>query len=358
VDKYLTGTKVPWRLGYRPALDGLRGFAVLIVLGSHFDVPLLWNGGGVGVGIFFALSGFLITSLLLEERERTGKINLLAFYGRRARRLLPALYVVVTFWLAASWALGVFDDAWPGILSAGLYYTNWALAYGVETGTMHHTWSLAVEEQFYAVWPLAVIGAGAAWYVARWAGMALGLVAMMILGQPGIALLAGCLLSVGLHRGLRLWVPAWAGGLGFAAIMFLTIAPFGWTLGMGVTGIVGAVILASLSGSESWLTRALSWRPLRGSGRISYALYLWHPVLLGTAFLLGFDKGPVVNIALVGLTFLMALASWRWVESPFLRRRQVGESDVGVTRRAFQPGVVQQPFAADDDRRRPHTALE
>lgn len=315
------------KLGYRPALDGLRGFAVLIVLGSHFDVPLLWNGGGVGVGIFFALSGFLITSLLLEERQRTGRVNLWAFYGRRARRLLPALYVVVAFWLAATWALGAFDTQWAGILTASTYVTNWALVYGVETGAMHHTWSLAVEEQFYAFWPLAIILAGLTWIVWRWAGMALGLGVMLILGQPGIALLAGCLLSVGLHRGMRLAAPWWTGALGLGAIMFLTIAPFGWTLGMGVTGIVGAVILASVSGGENRLTRALSFRPLRGAGRISYALYLWHPVLIGTAIIAGFDKGPVVNVVLIGLTFAAALASWRWVESPWLVSKR---SDAGV----------------------------
>lgn len=310
-----------WDLGYRPSLDGLRGFAVLIVMGSHFDVPLLWNGGGVGVGIFFALSGFLITSLLLEERARTGRIDLVAFYKRRARRLLPALYAVVVFWLAASSVLGALPTQWLGIVTASTYVTNWALQFGVETGAMHHTWSLAVEEQFYAVWPLVVLLAGASWRIAKWSGMALGLCVMLILGQPGIAVLAGCLLSIGLHRGMRLTVSPWFGLLGLAVIAFLTIAPFGWTLGMGVTGLVGAVILASQSGNPNWLSRALGWQPLRSVGRISYALYLWHPVLLGTAIVAGASKGPLVNLLLIALTFAVAVASWRWVESPWMRPR-------------------------------------
>lgn len=334
-----------WRLGYRPALDGLRGIAALMVMGSHFDVPFMLQGGVVGVGIFFALSGFLITSLLIEERARTGRIDLLAFYGRRARRLLPALYAVVAFWLGASVLLGVLDSQLTGLVTASTYVTNWAVRFGIDAADMEHTWTLAVEEQFYLVWPIGIIAAGSAIRARRWVGVAIAIIAIMVLGRHGIALFAGCLLAIGLRRGLPLQLPGWAGMAAFAALAFLMATSIAWSSGQMLPAVVATVLLAALVGGENFLTRALAWAPLRGAGRISYALYLWHPVLIGGAILAGYPKGPLVNIILIGLTFAAAILSWRFVESPFLHRRQParhGASDEqalpqGVSPRQIEP---------------------
>src|SRR5438874_2564773 len=142
-------------LGYQPALDGLRAVAVLAVFGFHATssgVP----GGYVGVDLFFVLSGFLITSLLLEERVRTGRVRLSWFYARRFLRLAPALVALLLCYVLC---YGLWKgDRWPTALkSAGLaavYLSNWARSLGVnDMGWVGHTWSLSVEEQFYLLWP-------------------------------------------------------------------------------------------------------------------------------------------------------------------------------------------------------------
>src|SRR5205823_6453336 len=150
-----------FRLGYRPYLDGLRGIFVLLVLMLHADVPFT-RGGYIGVDGFFVLSGFLITALLVQEWGRTEKIDLIAFYRRRILRLFPALLALLIacalftlFYTTGAAA----EDNWRGILSALVYVGNWTRIgylgnwhHGL--GMLDHTWSLAVEEQFYLTWPL------------------------------------------------------------------------------------------------------------------------------------------------------------------------------------------------------------
>src|SRR4051812_31140019 len=142
-------------LGYRPALDGLRAVAITLVVSLHaFRWP---NGGYLGVDLFFVLSGFLITTLLLEEHHATGRISLSRFYLRRARRLLPALFVMLAAYSA--WSLttqGV--DPTRYVLEGVLYCTNYFLAYRGQLSPIEHLWSLAEEEQFYLLWPLLLIG--------------------------------------------------------------------------------------------------------------------------------------------------------------------------------------------------------
>jgi hypothetical protein len=157
------------QLTYTPALDGVRGVAVLAVVLYHAGLP--WAGGGfLGVELFFVLSGFLITSLLLAEWRQTGGIGLRGFWGRRARRLLPALFALLAV-VGAYYALAGPAAAVPGLRGDGIatlrYYANWhqiaaGSSYFAATGPVSpltHTWSLAIEEQFYAVWPLVVLAA-------------------------------------------------------------------------------------------------------------------------------------------------------------------------------------------------------
>ncbi len=145
-----------FRLGYRPALDGMRGVAVLVVVGLHMYVPFL-AGGYLGVDIFFVLSGFLITSLLLEEWRRSGRISFRDFYLRRALRLLPALFAFLLILQAYILLRMRGDEFWQmekASLAVLAYFGNWAKAYGVDLRALNHMWSLAVEEQFYFVWPV------------------------------------------------------------------------------------------------------------------------------------------------------------------------------------------------------------
>jgi peptidoglycan/LPS O-acetylase OafA/YrhL len=156
----------PFGLGYRPALDGLRGIAILGVLAFHTHHLFGWSllkGGSAGVDIFFVLSGFLITALLVEEWEHTGAINLKSFYWRRALRLVPDLLILLTtlYFLADILFLPAeADDTRRGIPVAFVYASDLALAFfNIRLGALQHTWSLAIEEHFYLVWPLLLLGA-------------------------------------------------------------------------------------------------------------------------------------------------------------------------------------------------------
>src|SRR5580765_6045338 len=153
-------------LGHRPALDGLRGVAILLVLAGHSGVPGVGEGGETGVALFFVLSGFLITALLAEEYRDTGRIDFAAFYRRRALRLLPALFLflaVVLAWSQLSrW--GVLSMVRPSSLTdvgvTVFYVANWWIGvYNHDSGGINHMWSLGIEEQFYLVWP-ALLFAG------------------------------------------------------------------------------------------------------------------------------------------------------------------------------------------------------
>ena len=148
---------------YWPALDGMRGVAVLLVVAYHGERALAPRGGAIGVTMFFTLSGFLITTLLLLERERTGRIGLGRFYWRRALRLLPALVALVVVTSAYAAVTGNQERTLDAALPVLLYVGNWmrTLRDSEGLGLLEHTWSLSVEEQFYLVWPLAVLGAAA-----------------------------------------------------------------------------------------------------------------------------------------------------------------------------------------------------
>ena len=142
---------------YRPELDGLRALAVVLVMGSHFNLPGFSSGGFVGVTLFFVLSGYLITSVLVAERHAIGSVSLRRFYLRRAARLLPALAVLLVVVGGSLVAMDAAGVAAAGVTSAALYVSNLAVAAGVNTGPLEHTWSLAIEEQFYLVWPAVLL---------------------------------------------------------------------------------------------------------------------------------------------------------------------------------------------------------
>ncbi len=325
-----------WRLGRRPALDGLRGVAVLLVIACHW--LNLYAGidatpaGAAGVMVFFTLSGFLITALLLDERARDGRVSLAGFYARRALRLLPAL---VVFLVVAGAFYGVSSAASGSVL---LYVANWASLMGVELSGLGHTWSLAVEEQFYLIWPVAMLVSlrwrrGLVWLCA--AGIAGSCALRFVLWDGGagavriyrgsdteaFALLVGCLLAVLLHRGLLRPSPrGWPAGVALGVVSALAMMPAtDWNSSVVVplvAPLAAAVAIWGVAGDVA--TRWLSSPVLRYVGRRSYALYLWHSlVLLAGAVLVG--RTPMGLVVSLAALVLVVETSWLLVEAPCLR---------------------------------------
>lgn len=331
---------VTWRLGRRPGLDGLRGVAILLVLLCHFDNPVsapFTAAGVMGVTIFFTLSGFLITALLLAERDRSGRVDLAAFYRRRAVRLLPALVAMLLAVVVIQREVVTLGLSVAGTLSSLFYVANWwGIAHPGVTA-LSHTWSLSIEEQFYFLWPLVVIVA------ARWgrrvvlasavAGSLLSFALLTLgwsLGWADVSqrsdtrassLLVGCALAAWMHgRTEGRSRPAVALGL-LAALLPMTLAKGALASSLMVTVplATAGILWATAQGSG---VRLLEARWLRWVGQRSYGLYVWHfPVML-----LGFQLAPgadwrVRSAVCLAASFAVTVASWRWVEQPFMRLR-------------------------------------
>ena len=203
------------RLGHRPGLDGLRGLAVLLVLAQHLGLPVFRGGGLVGVLLFFVLSGFLITWLLLDEHAATGRIDIRAFYVRRARRLLPAFVAMLAVVVGVAALVGNLGGIAGPAIVAGAYVANWSHLFDIDMGPLNHTWSLSVEEQFYIVWPAVLIG----FFAFRrlgWVILAACVAAVLwFMPMTGGAIAFGALLGVVVRRNL---VPAMPAAVGWAAI--------------------------------------------------------------------------------------------------------------------------------------------
>jgi peptidoglycan/LPS O-acetylase OafA/YrhL len=335
-------------LGHQPALDGVRGIAVSLVVSFHAFG--LHNGGTVGVEIFFVLSGFLITTLLLEEFERTGTLSFRRFYARRALRLFPLLYLTLALVSASVLFMGA-DRSWylGSIAACALYLGN---IYGV-VATRHdlapgvaHFWSLAVEEQFYVAWPLFAlfllrrVGEGRR---LMFAVVALGIAAVAVRTglrltdrttwtlptTYGDALLLGCGLALARRTGWfqRLGrVRAIALGTLFWPVLAITfILPnlnLEDHLGIGYLAIAAigglAVTATQVPGAA---VRALALPPLTFLGVISYGLYVIHwPVVLLLEAHTGLTSWRM-GLCAVLLSVPLAWLSRRWFEAWFLRRR-------------------------------------
>ncbi len=326
--------------GFRGDIEGLRGVAVLLVIADHaFGWP---RGGFLGVDVFFVLSGFLITGLLVSEVERTGQISLRRFYARRARRLLPAavLVLVVTdlaavlLLLPARAHATVVDSLWALGSAANIWFAHLGTDYFANNrppSPVQHYWSLSVEEQFYVVWPSLIlltlaIGLRAGWTRRRCLLVVAGLVVAgsfawsvatagsAYFSSPARAweLGAGAVLAllpaVAGRAGLR-QVCAALGAIGLAVSVFVipTTAVPGYAAALPVLATV-----ALLYGAPP----LLGWRPLRFFGLISYSLYLWHwPVLVLAADIPGGTTGPATLLCLA-LVLGLSAASYRWVETP------------------------------------------
>ncbi|HEY2945490.1 MAG TPA: acyltransferase [Vicinamibacteria bacterium] len=363
------------RLGYRPALDGVRGIAIAAVVSMHaFGWP---QEGALGVDLFFVLSGFLITTLLLEERAGRGSISIAGFYARRARRLLPALFVMLAAYAAAVVAVfaarGDLEHIGGRLLALAATIGYVGNVFRMEGGgipaSLGHLWSLAQEEQFYVLWPPALILvlrhrpalltrllglAIACVVIERGVYMGMGSTLRVYLGPDTHSepILVGCLFAVWFVRDqLRLSDRALSRtAAGSLAGILATIAfwgPLTRALSLGDTGplygtpmltafafAAGILIFAGARGTSP-VARLLSVRPLRFLGQISYSLYLWHvPVLVAVGTVGGGGVRAIVSLA---ASLVLACGSRYLIELPFLLRRRDARPERSIPRPRLLP---------------------
>jgi peptidoglycan/LPS O-acetylase OafA/YrhL len=330
------------RLGYRPALDGIRGVAVLLVMIGHV-FPTLIAAGAVGVLIFFTLSGFLITTLLIEERETSGRMDLTAFYKRRALRLLPALLTMLTVLLVMQAMFGSQAGYGRPALFATFYLANWAIIDGVDFHHVNHTWSLSIEEHFYLFWPLTLVLVGRAWNARKLLWLALFVAAASWAWRVWLwssdaslprvmygtdarldALLIGCALAIVGWQGIRrVPIPViLAAFAGIVSLMLVRTNAFHFAIGYTAVSVATVVLIAAVLTGQR-MSSVLSGRPIVATGRISYGLYLWHLPVYGAVFKFGTQLPHALQmVAAVGLSFAAAALSYRFVEQPFLRLKR------------------------------------
>jgi peptidoglycan/LPS O-acetylase OafA/YrhL len=343
--------------GRWPALDGLRAVAVAAVVGFHFGVV---PPGWVGVDIFFVISGFLITTLLLEESQRLGRISVRRFWARRALRLGPALLCAIAFAFALSWLCtsAARHDTATGLPWVLLYSGNWVRAIGPNSlGLLGHTWSLAIEEQFYLLWPLvcvvlvarardltkaAVVVSGLALADAVYLMFAMqhwgSIRAYYGTDTRAVGLLAGSALALGIlsRRSAARADGPWQRYSGPLTVVSLFIFICICAVYSNSQSESALVLIAATLASVVLIAR-LVLKPVGGMaallstssamwlGRRSYGIYLYHwPIallFLERCHLSGAPRAAVLCGCIL-LSVLVAGASYRWVETPFLRRKE------------------------------------
>ncbi|MCR8845316.1 acetyltransferase [Paenibacillus sp. SC116] len=352
---------------YLPGLDGLRALAVLAVIAYHMNFD--WaNGGFLGVGIFFTLSGYLITDLLLEENRRNEKIDLKTFYIRRSRRLLPALLsvlVVTVAWLTVTdpsrlvslhkeiWSTFFYANNWVLILSEVSYFDSFG-----PPSPFTHLWSLAVEGRFYLIWPLLLIIALRYRLTRGWlltwtlVAAAISAIAMALIYEPGtdpsrvyygtdtrvFALLIGSAFAIVCPRrklssqvGPKMkQIIDMVGVIGFIIMIYMLFRiseydDFVYRGGLVLLAVATAMLMAALAHPASRLNKLFSWKPLQWIGIRSYSLYLWHyPVIMLTNPAVDTDGfNAVRSVAQIIVSLVLADLSWRYIEEP-IRKGAIG----------------------------------
>lgn len=382
-----TGAGAGLRGGFRPDVEALRALAVTMVLLFHAGLAVV-PGGFAGVDVFFVISGFLITGLLVRELESTARIRFRNFYARRIRRLIPAAATVLAFAsvIAYRFSAASFRPTYGGdVASAAGYWANWRFAWNavqyfgaeIPPSPVQHYWSLSVEEQFYVVWPLLL--ALVAWGVRRW-GWRIRPAMAFALGAVAVPSFVWCVIETGSNQpfaffdtGARMWelslggliavgapwwrrIPRWATGLAAAAgvgLVVLTAATMHadarWpgslalapTVGTALIIIAGSAARTVLAPTSRW------WRPLVWVGGLSYSLYLWHwPMLVAVREIWGPVSVPL-GLAVVALSFFPAWLTHRYIENPIRFSKRLAASPrrsirlgLGLSGLAVAAGVV------------------
>ena len=357
------------RFHHVPGLDGIRAVAVLLVVALHYGAYAfpsrrqgLFPGGYAGVDIFFVLSGFLITTLLVSEKSVSGSVGFGKFYARRALRLLPALYaVLVAFLLYTAWSGHSMAEAVKEVVAVVFYVSNFAQVYElprmIRSG-IGMTWSLAIEEQFYLIWP-ALLVFGILRFV-RTRPAVLGTITAGIVASALIRVYlwnwtahpypaaymrpdarADGLLIGALCAFLWRWdmVPTrWlshaaivsAAFLAFVAL-FVRAEDFMFNGGFTLVSAAAGVVIVAIVLNVSPLVAAMEWAPMRLIGKVSYGVYLWNGLALHIAYqALASHTRSRYAIGLGGLvvTTVAVSASWVLVEQPFLRLKRKVASPV------------------------------
>jgi len=342
-------------LKYRPEIDGLRAISVLAVVLFHLGIPGI-SGGFVGVDVFFVISGFLITSILKSELEE-GTFSILAFYDRRIRRILPALLVMLLVVLIAGyWILTPGDyvaSARSSIAAAAsvsniFFYLNTGY-FDASASTMPllHTWSLAIEEQFYLVLPVALVVVYR--FRRNWAKMSL-LILLLISFFAGLTTLASNPKAAFYLPQYRAWELA-AGsilaflpqarsgrGLSFLGLVLILVAVFLLDKSTTFPGyaallpVLGACLILRYASHPGLVRSALSLPSMVFIGRISYSLYLWHwpTIVLWKHYTGNAPISPLEQVLLGVVSFALGWASWRWVEQPFRKPNHSEHRTVGA----------------------------
>jgi peptidoglycan/LPS O-acetylase OafA/YrhL len=383
------------RRGRIPALDGLRGVAVFVVVMLHLGMlrptwPLsflaeggVFRGGFLGVDVFFVLSGFLITDLLLREQQQTGKVNFALFWRARAFRLLPplALYLiaVIPYTMSSGYSVtGTPQAMVKSVVGVLMFATNWAgLAGPYFLEELGHLWSLAIEEQFYVLWPFvvlfviplrrrpafvasalfSVIVAVGVWRAIRFESD--GWLTTYLRTDTRVdGLLVGALVASLHARGIRVdRFPLLIPGASVAAVLLLITALFGpdaeafWyyrggftLVALGTALIVAVLISEDVQQRRPRLVRCLEWRPLRALGIVSYGLYLWHLAVFVAFRRLGAEWNGIVRaIAALAVTAAVVAASWYLVEVPVQRLRHRLDSRQADQMSAAGAGHLRRP---------------
>ncbi|MCU1635601.1 MAG: hypothetical protein JWQ68_840 [Cryobacterium sp.] len=354
----MTATNSYQRAATRPEIQALRAVAVVSVVSYHFW-PTIAPAGFIGVDVFFVISGFLITGLLLREFDRSGRISLGQFYLRRSRRILPAAFVVL-----AATAVVTLLFVPPGegrrflaeIAASALYIENWHwFADATRPGfadlastPVQHFWSLSVEEQFYLAWPLLLMGA--LWIVGRYAGGRRRALVLVLGLVTAASFVHGVLLTLQDNNlaYFSTFSRAWEFGVGAVLACLPVVAGAQWVkvralvswVGLAAIGLAlwtltdvetfpGVVALLPVLGTAAviwagtpevrWSTAGMARLiPVQWLGDVSYSLYLWHwPILLMTPFITGVPSEPWVMATLLVLSLVAAGLSKRWIEDSF-----------------------------------------
>jgi peptidoglycan/LPS O-acetylase OafA/YrhL len=334
---------------YRQEIDGLRAVAVIPVVLFHAGFKIL-SGGYVGVDVFFVISGYLITGIIISELER-GDFSILRFYERRARRILPALFFVMLFCTLFAWIWMVpsqIEDFGRSLVAVSLFASNilfWResnyFERAAEEKPLLHTWSLAVEEQYYVFFPLFLL---LMWRFGRnrvFCMIAAIAVASLLLCEWGWRnsptanfylaptraweLLAGSLCAFAQFGKEQKRNDVLAAlGLGlivFAILAFDASTPFPSLYALVPVGGTALIILFGASGT--WTARLLSLRPIVGIGLISYSIYLWHQPLFAFARIyIPHKPSQLTMLSLAALSFVLAYFSWQYIEKPFRRKQR------------------------------------